>query len=126
MAWLNWVGAWFVLYILFYSIIPLGYPGAGILATVLIISTYLATAVVHHYGRNMWWGASLPWKFGVLTIVAMIVQLLASPDAVTTFDIVVAPVSAAIWLVVGLALWKLLGWANDWLESDGEDRPPTN
>ena len=48
----------------------------------------------------------MKYKFGVLLVLAIVLQLLASPDTVTLFDILAAPLTAAIWVAVGLVLWK--------------------
>jgi len=55
---------------------------------------------------SYWFGRSLKYKFGVLLVLAIVLQLLASPDTVTLFDILATPLTAAIWMAVGLVLWK--------------------
>lgn len=59
---------------------------------------------------NVWFGRPAWQKFVLLTAIAIVLQLVASPDPVTLFDIAATPFTALIWLFVIWLLWEGYKW----------------
>ena len=109
----QWVAIWIVLWILVASAAQLpnlAITYGALISTILVSTAYVCEWALDRYGIGFWYGEPLWKKYVILVLLAISLQLSVPLDPVTYRDLLAAPVNAAIWLVIGYAIWWVVIW----------------
>lgn len=109
----EWMAIWIVLCILVASAAQLSNSAityGAIVSTILVSTAYACEWALNRYGIGYWHGEPLWKKYVILVLLAISLQLSIPLDPVTYLDLLFAPVNAAIWLVIGYAIWWVVIW----------------